>query len=63
LVIYCFSGKGVYGFLTGSKGRAFGFPKNLPLSRLLQLFLEAGERIFLKNLDNPKTYTDNCPKQ
>jgi hypothetical protein len=38
VVIFCFEGKGVYGFLTGGQGQASGFAKNLPLSLRASVF-------------------------
>jgi hypothetical protein len=51
-IIFCFKGKGIYGFLTGSKGRAL---------RVLQKISTPAGSIFHKNLDSPKPYTFYCP--
>jgi hypothetical protein len=40
-----FQGEGVYGFLTGCQGQAFGFEKNLPLSPQLVIFSDENQII------------------
>jgi hypothetical protein len=52
-----FTGKGVYGFLTGSQGQA------LRVLQKISTPAQASGSIFRKNLDSPKPYTLVALKQ